>query len=108
MANNGIIINSVIATVWGLETDIISDNKNEARDKWFSEHKVFVLKKDPHDNLAFISLDEFIENTGDESKYWITPTIVSVQKNDNGSYRCYETADGVKYSIYKKGTIEKL
>lgn len=107
---NDILNDKVIAIVWGLESGF--KNEDKFRDRWFATNRSFVVRQDVNHRLAFTSLNAFMmEGTyekPDVTEHWITDPVKLVEKSDDGSYRAYETEDGTRYHIYKKGTIEKF
>lgn len=96
--------------VWALESGF--NTENAERDKWFRQNPIFVVRhnKDTQHLLfapvafAYAAKYEHGEQLNAMTT-WETTAAKQVEKSEDGSYRCYETASDTRYHIYQAGEI---
>lgn len=102
----------VVRRVWGLESGFKTENAE--RDEWFKRNPVFLAmhnKTTGHlkfTSLAYAYIEEKVKDgislphTVDA---WETTAAKEIEKSDDGTYRCYETASGSRYHLYQVGQL---
>lgn len=98
-------MSEITRKVWALESGFSTENAS--RDEFFMQNPIFLVqhsKKSQH--LIFTPLAfEDAKNHDREDQMrsmtlWETTTAKLVEESEDKSYKCYETASGIRYHLY--------